>query len=422
MLQFNDITPDAGTGALTSNEVLYTTGGVLENISPPSCSVVGNFKNRLFLAGLENKLELRYSKLLGEKTGVEFNDTLFILTSQVGGDIVALKGMDDKLIIFKENSIFYLSGDGPNNLGQQDTFNEPQLISSDVGCSVKNSVVLTPQGLFFKSNKGIYLLTRSIGLQYVGAPVEDFNGLTIVKADLVAKSNEVRFLTSDGPCLVYNYFRGFWSTYTKHSGEGSVMIGDTYYYIYKNPDGNQLYKQNYTGYTDNNTPIKMVIETGWMNPLAAQNSIRIYRMLLLGDYFSPHRLKISAAYDYNDAFSESSVIDVTDYTESYDFGNPGVSITSTGAMTKGYYGDPGGTTGDYTTAIAFGGKNVMQYQIRVDFKKQKCEAMRLRIETVQQAGQNGRGVNLSQLLFVAGARGTEYKIKQGRIFTTGTNA
>ena len=48
--------------------------------------------------------------------------------------------------------------------------------------------------------------------------------------------------------------------------------------------------------------------------------------------------------------------------------------------------------------------------------------MRLRIETVQQAGQNGRGVNLSQLLFVAGARGTEYKIKQGRIFTTGTNA
>jgi len=419
MIQFNDITPDStGTAPLSANEIIYTTGGVLENISPPSCSIIGSFKNRLFLAGLEDKLELRYSKLLSENVGVEFNDSLSILTSQVGGDIVALKGMDDKLIIFKENAIFYLSGDGPNNLGQQDNFTEPQLVSSDVGCSVKNSVVLTPQGLFFKSSKGIYLLTRSIGLQYVGAPMEDFNHLTIVKAELVAKSNEVRFLTSDGPCLVYNYFRGFWTTYTNHRGEASVMIGDIYYYVHKSGGGNKLYKQNYNSYTDNNTPIPMIIETGWMNPVAAQSAIRVYRMLLLGDYFTPHRLKISVAYDYNDDYVESSLVDVTDYTEVYEYGDPGVSMSSTGTMTKGFYGDPGGTTGSYTTAIAFGGKNVMQYQIRVDFKKQKCEAMRLKIETVQQAGQNGRGVNLSQLLFVAGSRGTEYKIKQSRIFKT----
>jgi hypothetical protein len=139
--------------------------------------------------------------------------------------------MDDKLIIFKENAIFYLSGDGPNNLGQQDSFIEPQLISSDVGCSVTNSVVLTPQGLFFKSNKGIYLLSRSLGLDYLGAPVDDFNHLSITKADLVAKSDEVRFLTSDGVCLVYNYFRGLWTTFSNHEGSGSIMIGDTYYYV-----------------------------------------------------------------------------------------------------------------------------------------------------------------------------------------------
>ena len=419
MIQFVDKTPDStGTGPLDSNEIIYTTGGVLENISPPSSSIVGSFKNRLFLAGLENKLEIRYSKLLQEKVGVEFNDTLFILTSQVGGDIAALKGMDDKLIIFKENAIFYIAGDGPNNLGQQDTFTEPQLISSDVGCSVKNSVVLTPQGIFFKSSKGIYLLSRSLSLQYVGSPMEDFNHFTIVKADLVAKSNEVRFLTSDGPCLVYNYFRGFWTTYTNHKGSSSVVIGDLYYYVHSSGSGNRLYKQNYSVYTDDNTPIPMVIETGWMNPLAAQSAIRIYRMLLLGDYFTPHRLKVSVAYDYDDTYSESSLIDVTDYTEVYEYGEPGLSMTSTGAAKKGFYGDPGGTTGSYTTAIAFGGKNVLQYQVRVDFKKQKCEAMKLKIETVQQAGQNGRGVNLSQLLFVAGSKGTEYKIKQARIFKT----
>ena len=415
---FIEVIDKASDDDINTNELLYTVGGVLENISPPSSSIVTSFKNRLFLAGLEDKLEIRYSKLLQEKVGVEFNDSLFILVSQVGGNIVALKAMDDKLIIFKENAIFYLAGDGPNNLGQQDSFIEPQLISSDVGCTIRNSVTLTPQGLFFKSNKGVYLLSRSLGLDYIGAPVEDFNHLNIVKGDLVPKSNEVRFLTSDGPCLVYNYFRGFWSIYTNHKGFGSIMVGDTYYYVNTEGAGNRLYRQNYNSYLDGGTPINMVIETGWMNPVAAQNSIRVYRMLLLGNYFSPHKVKVSVAYDYNDDYVESSLVDVTSYTEAWDFGDPGASASSTGTMVEGYYGDPGGTTGDYPTAIAYGGKDVMQYQIRVDFKKQKCEAMKLKIESLQSGGQNGQGVSFSQLLFVAGSKGTEYKIKQSRIFKT----
>ena len=417
LVSFIDAASDT---SISSNELLYTTGGVLENHSPPANSITGSFKNRLFLAGLENKLEVRYSKILREKIGIEFNETLSILISQLGGDIVALKGMDDKLIIFKENAIFFLSGDGPNNLGQQDTFSKPQLISADVGCSNKNSLVLAPQGLFFKSNKGIYMLSRSLGLQYVGAPMNDFNHLDITKADMLAKTNELRFLTSDGECLVYNYYRGYWTTFMNHRGEGSVVIGDSYYYVHKNPQGNQLFKQNYDSYDDAGVPINMALETGWMNPVAAQNAIRVYRMLLLGDYFTPHKIKVSVAYDYDDTFVDFSTIAVTDYTQIYAFGDPGVKDTPTG-MAKGYYGDPGGTTGSYTTAIAYGGKDVMQYQIRVDFSKQKCEAIKLRIETLQDAGQLGRGVNLSQLLFVAGSKGTDYKIKQSRIFTTGTN-
>ena len=418
LVSFVDAASDT---SISSNELLYTTGGILENHSPPANSIVGSFKNRLFLAGLENKLEIRYSKLLSEKLGVEFNENLFTLVSQIGGDIVALKGMDDKLIIFKENAIFFMSGDGPNNAGQQDTFSKPQLISADVGCSNKNSLVLAPQGLFFKSNKGIYMLSRSLGLQYIGAPMDDFNHLTITKADMLAKKNELRFLTSDGECLVYNYYRGFWATFTNHRGEGSVVIGDNYYYVHKNPQGNQLFKQNYNSYDDAGVPIEIAAETGWMNPVAAQSAIRIYRMLLLGDYFTPHQIKVSVAYDYDDTFVDFSTIDVTDYTQIYPYGDPSVKDTSTG-MAKGYYGDPGGTTGTYTTAIAYGGKDVMQYQIRVDFSRQKCEAMKLRIEVLQGAGQLGRGVNLSQLLFVAGTKGTDFKIKQSRIFTTGTNS
>ena len=412
-MSFLDKTTDA---VLINNEVIYTTGGELENTSPPSCSVISSFKNRLFLAGLENKLELRFSKLLSSKVGVEFNDTLSILVSQVGGDITALKTMDDKLIIFKENAIFYLSGDGPNNLGQQDTFIEPQLISSDMGCSVKNSVVLTPAGIFFKSHKGIHVLSRSLQLNYVGAALEDYNHLTITKGDIYPKDNEVRYLTSDGQALVFNYFRGFWSIFSNHKGDSSVVIGSDYYYVHKDGNGSSLYKQS-TNYDDAGSPIELAFETGWINPFVKQGAMRIYRMLILGEYFSPHQLKVSIAYNYDDYYSQSKVINVTDYTEVFDYGKPGLEIKSTG-VEKGYYGDPGGTTGSFTTAIAYGGKDVMQYQVRVDFDQQKCEAFKIKIETEQQGGENKKGATISDISFVVGNKGTDYKIKQGRIFGT----
>jgi len=413
-LLFLDKTKDTD---LVSNEVLYTTGGVLENTSPPSCSIVSSFKNRLFMAGLENKLELRFSKLLTPKVGVEMNDTLSILVSQVGGDIVALKAMDDKLVIFKQNAIFYLAGDGPNNLGEQDTFIEPQLVSSDVGCAVKNSVVLTPFGIFFKTGKGIYLLTRALGLEYVGADVEDYNNLTITKGDIYPKDNEIRFLTSEGQALVFNYYRQFWGLYGNHRGDSSVVIGSDYYYVHKDGNGNRVFKQNPEKYDDAGDPVELVLETGWINPFLKQGAMRVYKMLILGDYYSPHQLKVSICYDYKDYYSQTKVIDVTDYTEVYDYGKPGQEIKSTG-VTKGYYGDPGGTTGTHTTAIAYGGKNVMQYQVRVDFDLQKCEAFKIKIESEQQAGQLGRALGLSDLTFIVGTKGTEYKIKQSRIFGT----
>jgi len=411
-LLFTDKTSDA---KLIANELIYTEGGEVENVSPPSNSLIATFKNRLFLAGLENKLELKYSKIVEENTGIGFNDTFRIVMTGLGGDITALKGMDDKLIIFKRNAIFFLSGDGPNNIGEQNTFIEPQLVSSDIGCVEANSVVLTPQGLFFKSNKGIYLLERSLVLKYIGFPIDDFNNLNITKADIFAKDNEVRFLTSDGFCLVYNYFRGFWSLYDNHRGVSSVVVGDDYYYVHVGPDGNKLYQQN-SEFDDAGVPVNMSVETGWINPAGAQSALRIYRMLILGDYFSPHRLKISVAYNYDDTYSQTKIIDVASQTEIYRYGDPGRRLESTG-LKKGYYGDPGGTTGDYTTAIAYGGKDVMQYQYRLDFVKQKCESFKIKIETVQGAGELGRGINLSQVMFVLGSKGTDYKIKQSRIFS-----
>ena len=106
--------------------------------------------------------------------------------------------MDEKLVIFEDDRIFYLTGSGPNATGQQNNFSDPQLVTSDVGCSNTRSIVQTPKGLMFMSNKGIYLLDRGLSTHYIGAPVEAYNSLTITSAILIQDENQVRFTASDG--------------------------------------------------------------------------------------------------------------------------------------------------------------------------------------------------------------------------------
>ena len=285
---------------------------------------------RLFIAGLEDKLELMYSKIKLEKEPIAFNDTLTVLVDQKGGDIVALQAMDDKLIIFKEHAIFFMAGDGPLNTGEQDNFTEPQLVSGDIGLKVKNTVVLTALGIFFVSIKGIYLLTRGLALQYIGAPVEDFMNLTFTKSEAVIKHNEIRFLTSDGVTLVFNYFLGLWTSFDNHQGISSRIINEDYYYINNEGAKPLIYKEN-TTFVDNGSPVNMSFETGWMSFGGVQGYQRVYRLLLLGDYISEHKLKIEIAYDYRDSYVQE---------ETLTFGNIDTS-TTTGVDIETYkYGGP----------------------------------------------------------------------------------
>ena len=227
----NDVEDTISDGDLIDNELLYTTGGVLENIAPTTCSIITHHKNRIFLAGLEDKNQVQYSKLIVSGSPVQFNDTLAIDMPENGGIITGLASLDDKLIIFKRSAIYTITGDGPNNLGQQNSFSDPQIVASDVGCTDSNSIVLTPEGLMFKSSKGIYLLSRGLQVQYVGASVEDFNSNTITSATLLDKQNEVRFTTNSENTLVYNYLFKRWSVFDRYEGRDSLVHEDRFTFL-----------------------------------------------------------------------------------------------------------------------------------------------------------------------------------------------
>lgn len=379
-----DTTSDAD---LIDNEVLYTTGNVLENLPATACDLTESFQNRIFTWNSQED-SIGFSKITNEGFPVEFNDTLRITIPEVGGVGTALKAMDDKLIIFKRDAIYFLSGDGPNNLGEQDTFIEPELISSEIGCVNERSVILTPTGLFFKSQKGIYLLSRSLSLTYVGAPVEDYNNLKITSAVIVADKNQIRFTTSDGDCIVYNYYQKKWSTFTNHKGLSAIDIDDDYFYLRTD---NLIYKEA-THYNDNGTSIKTKIETGWLNFAGVQAFQRVYRMLLLGEFKSDHKLRIRVAYDFIDAYIQELTVNSSDVVDSTTYGS----------------------YSPYGAEPTYGAAN--QYQIRVDFKRQKCETIKVCIEDILETA--GQSLDISSLLFIVGAKVGEYKNSETKQFGT----
>lgn len=393
----NDTTADTVTftdGAPRSasfilGEVLYTTGGLVESTAPPASKVTTSHKNRLWLGGLEDGLTLAYTREHVYGEGACFSDFLTLRVDPRGGSVTALGSLDDKLVIFKRDAIFSLVGDGPLDTGAQNDYGQPQLVSSDVGCTAPKSVVTTPMGLMFKTDKGIFLLDRSLGTSYIGAPVAAYNSYTVTSAVVLEDVQEVRFTTSEGPCLVYNYEFNQWSTFTNYASASACRGLDSYLHLRST---GVVCKEN-SSYNDAGARYSMAIETSWFSFADLQGYQRIYYIMGLGDYLSNHHTRVKMAYDFEDAYSETVYFNVDN----------GLDIS--------YYGDDA-TYGD---SDVYGGSGTSIYQWYLRPRRQKCQSIKLLIEDVDTISANGdASFNFVGLTFQAGIKSNGPRVRAGQ--------
>jgi hypothetical protein len=359
---FNSTTTDSVTffdpitdGNLIGNEVLYTSGGVVENISPPAFSTVIPYKTRLLGLSSEDG-SVWFSKEILPTAPVEWSDLFTIRAPEQGGKITALGQMDDKAILFKEGSMFLLAGDGPTATGVNNDFIVPQFITADAGCTEVKSVVTMPQGLMFKSNKGFYLLDRSLNSRYIGDRVEGYNALTVNLSKLIESLNQVRFALSDGNVIVYDYYSDNWYTYTGMEAKDATEFQGQYTYVKAN---GLVIKENPAVFTDNGTGVNLKVKTGWISFAGVQGFQRIYKAIILGDYKSAHSLTVTINQDF-------------------------------------------ATTSPQTVSIVQN-TSVTPVQYRVFTSVQKSESMQM---TIQETGATGEGLVLSGIAF-------EFGIKKG---------
>ena len=326
----NDTTVDSWSfvdnladAAVVGNNILYTTGGVVPDTNGPSTSIVTLFDTRLWEVDAEDPNLLWVSKQVIEQTPVEMSaDFTIYIAPNIGttgstGGVTALAPMDDKLIIFKRNAIYYINGVGPNNLGTTavgcslGNYSQPIFITSVVGCTNQSSIVLTQDGLMFQSDKGIWLLGRNLQTSYIGAPVEVFNSQTVNSANVIPSTNYVVMTLNSNTSLMYDYYYQQWGTFVGPYPISSCIYQDLHTMVDKY--GNIL--QETPGlYLDGPDPVLMSFTTSWINLATLQGYERFYEFYLLARYLSPHSLLCAVAYDYNSSILDSTLIIPANYS------------------------------------------------------------------------------------------------------------
>lgn len=366
-----DLSPDA---TIINNIQLYTTGGVVDNSGAPACSAVTTYKSRLVLIPSENPYSWWFSQEVipdseaTQSTPVEMSDIFIQNIDQKGGALTGCLSMDDKLILMKRNLPYYVVGNGPGTNGANNDYSPPQEITSPVGTALANSLVLTPMGIMFEAadSAGIWLLDRGLNTSYIGSEVEAYNSQSVTSAVAYPKYNQIRFSMSGGVALVFDYFVNQWTVFTNIAAVQAVNWRGSYTYMRSTALALQ---ESTSTFTDNGTFVQLKAVTSWMKLAGLQGFQRIYEAQILGDYQSSHSLIAKVYYDF------------------------------------------GPTAGQTTTITP---NNTPPYQWRLQFKRQKCEAMKIELYDTQISP--AEGMSLSALTLVVGIKYGANKMSSSRTF------
>lgn len=360
-ISFVDTLPDAN---VVGNNIIYTTGGVVPDFNAPSFDICTIFDTRVWTVSSEDPNVLFVSKQVIQGTPVEFSSlfTIYVApnigTTESTGPIRAVAPLDDKIILFKKNAIYYINGVGPNNLGSTapgcslGNYSQPTFITSVVGCVNQKSIVLTQDGLMFQSDKGIWLLSRDLRTSYIGDKVEEFNSSVVNGSNVIPETNYVIFTLDTGEMLMYDYYVQQWGTFFGASSVSSCIYQGLHTLLDK--FGN-IFQETPGKYVDGSRPVLMRLTSSWFNVAALQGYERFYDFYILARYLSPHFLVCDVSYDYNESPLDSTLI----YPGNFSPSTPGPF----GIPTP--FGSPG-----------------QKEQWRFHAKQQLCQSFRISIQEV----------------------------------------
>jgi hypothetical protein len=301
--------------SLQKASLLYTTGGLLDNVNPPSTSLIASHRGRL--AAVDDTLSnVWFTKQEDGSNVLGFNEVL-ISAFVEGGDITAIASLDDKFVVFKENTIWVQFGDGPAANGLNSDWTTPQLIPSDVGCISAASVSTAPAGIIFLAHGGFHMLSRGLSVEFIGKSVQDTAAAypTCISSVAVPAQKQIRWVmqkdVENQVVLVFDYFLQMWTKHVYAHLDGpivQVLLVDGVYTVLTNRG--TRYVESSTSYMDIDRSsvsnfVPLTIVSPWVKISGAQGYQRSRRTLVYGMMGDPCGMSVSLAFNYNNTARQS---------------------------------------------------------------------------------------------------------------------
>lgn len=296
----NDESVDTVTFTLTADDTtiaggedLYTgtpgENATLANAPPPPALSTWAYKDRLAVIPADDPTLVMISLPLGSTEGPRFHDVSSIRIEDGNGDLRVGAAADDRAIVFKDNAVYAIPGDGPDVAGNG-TFGIAQIIASGIGCSEPRSVVQVPDGVMFRSastRAGIFLVNRGLAVDYVGAAVQKYltPGVAIVDAVHLPQLLRTEFFTNVGLVLVYDHATKLWGTYTNETAfaatawNGRHVMSQSASILFVSAEADDSIHT----FDDTSSPVEMYAESPWLSLAALKGYFRFKRVQLVGE-------------------------------------------------------------------------------------------------------------------------------------------
>jgi hypothetical protein len=301
---FLEFVDDIHDDDLESREQILPPGTVLGSLPPPSATIIYANDERVFLAGVAgDPNKVWYSAVRSSGEVASFDDGLRV---EVPKPVTALAEQAETLVVFCENAVYALPGEGFDNTGGGANYGPAQIRSVDVGAVHADAVAITSDGTLFKSRKGWYLLDLSFNAQYVGAAVKAFDDEEVLSVAVLENAREVRVVTPNR-VLVFNTEVSAWASWTIEGALDAVVYQGVYHYATE--DGVFAERGDYEGvdygYDIEFAPIRF-------GGLARFGAVR--RFQPVAEWRSPHALRVRVKYDDEDEYTDDVIHKVRDGT------------------------------------------------------------------------------------------------------------
>ncbi len=291
---------------LILNETLYTTGGILENVCPPTSRLACNWGDHIVLAGCETPDELWISKPIASTDAPGFAPELSLRITDEHGGITAVAPLDTDLIVFKRTAVYVLAGPGPNAIAQG--MPDPQRIAEHYGTIEPESVVATPAGVFFKASKGFCRVSRGRAVEYIGADVSGYDSEDVTGAVVLRDLPHVVFTTASGTALVYDWIHNLWGTYTNHAAVSACVSSGLLTWV---TSSGVVRRHVAAQYADASAAIVSKIRTAWLTPFGLGGRGRFYAMQIFGELVGAHTLSVTFKHDFEASSATAKTLAVS---------------------------------------------------------------------------------------------------------------